>query len=125
MLNAQASLQVCVQESEIYSRHSLLFFSSFFFGCWFKVLFCCKISRETYFLIGQPKPAFVLGSMATQVANALNSLTRSHGVKVVPAKSVEECSLVVGDIVGHECMLAASRMNNPFLLFLSTVQKAN
>lgn len=29
--NAQASLQVCVQESEIYSRHSLQFYFIYFF----------------------------------------------------------------------------------------------
>lgn len=51
--------------------------------------------------------------MATQVANALNSLTWRNRVKVVPAKSVEECSLAVGDVVGHECVLAAARMSNP------------
>lgn len=40
--------------------------------------------------------------MAIRVANALSSLTQRHGVKVVSEKSVEECSLAVGDVVGHE-----------------------
>ncbi len=72
-----------------------------------------------------PKPVFVLGGMTTRGANALDSLTRRHGVKVVSAGSVEECSVAVGDVVGHECVLAASRMNNSVVLFLSTVEKAN
>lgn len=61
----------------------------------------------------------------TRGANDLDSLTRRHGVKVVSAGSVEECSVAVGDVVGHECVLAASRMNNSIVLFLSTVEKAN
>lgn len=63
--------------------------------------------------------------MATHGANDLDSLTRRHGVKVVAAGSVEECSVAVGDVVGHECVLAASKMNNSIVLFLSTVDKAN
>jgi len=60
--------------------------------------------------------------MATQ--SVLDSLTRRHGVKVA-AGSVEECSVAVGDVVGHECVLAASKMNNSIVLFLNTVEKAN
>ncbi|XDV24645.1 hypothetical protein PO909_028762 [Leuciscus waleckii] len=63
--------------------------------------------------------------MATQGVNVLDSLTRRRGVKVVAAGSVEECSVAVGDVVGHECVLAASKMNNSIVLFLNTVEKAN
>lgn len=63
--------------------------------------------------------------METQGVKFLDSLTRRHGVKVVAAGSVEECSVTVGDVVGHECVLAASKMNNSIVLFLNTVEKAN
>lgn len=67
-----------------------------------------------------------LGSMAAQNTNtSLDSLTRRHGVKVVSAANVEECILAVGNIVGHDCILAASRMNNAIVLFLNSVEKAN
>ena len=33
--------------------------------------------------------------------------------------------VTVGNIVGHECVQAASRMNNTIVLFLSTIEKAN
>lgn len=67
-----------------------------------------------------------LGSMAAQNTNtSLDSLTRHHGVKVVSAANVEECILAVGNIVGHDCILAASRMNNAIVLFLNSVEKAN
>ncbi len=32
--------------------------------------------------------------------------------------------LAVGDVVGHECILAASRMNNAFVLFLNSVEES-
>lgn len=64
--------------------------------------------------------------MAAQNTNtSLNSLTRRHGVKVVSVVNVEECILAVGDVVRHECILAASRMNNAMVLFLNSVEKAN
>ncbi len=62
---------------------------------------------------------------AQNTITSLESLTRRHGVKVVSAVNVEECILAVGDVVGHECILAASRMNNAFVLFLNSVEKAN
>lgn len=56
----------------------------------------------------------------------LDSLTRRHGIKVVSAVgSIEECSLAVGNVVGHKCVLAASKMNNAIVIFLSTIEKAN
>lgn len=63
--------------------------------------------------------------MAAQDMNtSLESLTRHHGVKM-SAVNVEECILAIGDIIGHKCVLAASRMNNATVLFLSSVEKAN
>ncbi len=62
---------------------------------------------------------------AQNMSTSLESLTRRHGVKVVSAVNVEECILAVGDVVGHECILAASRMNNAIVLFLNSVEKAN
>ncbi len=44
---------------------------------------------------------------------------------MVSAVNVEQCILAVGDVVGHECILAASRMNNAFVLFLNSVENAN
>ncbi len=67
-----------------------------------------------------------LESMAAQnVITSLESLTWRHGVKVVSTVNVEECILAVGDVVGHECILVASRMNNAFVLFLNSVEKTN
>lgn len=51
-------------------------------------------------------------------------LTRRHGVKVQCSLSVEECSLAIGDVVGHEHIKSASRMNNAIVVFLGTVEKA-
>ncbi|KAI2643940.1 Transposon TX1 uncharacterized 82 kDa protein [Labeo rohita] len=62
---------------------------------------------------------------AQNTITSLDSLTRRHGVKVVSVVNVEECILAVGDVVGHECVLAASRMNSAIVLFLSSVEKAN
>ena len=61
--------------------------------------------------------------MATPKIN-LDCLTRRHRVKVASKVTVEQCSLAVGDVVGHENDVSASRMNNAIVLFLSTVEKA-
>ena len=53
------------------------------------------------------------------------SLTRRHGIKVVSDVSIDECSLAVGEVVGHEHIVSASRMNRAIVLFLSSVEKAN
>lgn len=58
-------------------------------------------------------------------ARGLSSLTRRHGVKVASAVSVESCCLAVGEIVGHENILSASKMNSAIVIFLSTVENAN
>lgn len=62
--------------------------------------------------------------MAAHTGGGLDSLTHRHGVKVVLAGRVGECSLDVADVVGHKCVLAASRMNSA-IVFISTVEKAN
>ena len=46
-------------------------------------------------------------------------------MKVECSASVEDCSLAVGEIIGHENVKSASRMNNAVVLFLSTIDKAN
>ena len=38
---------------------------------------------------------------------------------------VEECSLAIGEIVGHEHVLSGLRMNKAIVLFLSSVEKAD
>ncbi len=49
------------------------------------------------------------------------NLTRRHGVKVDSKASVEDICLAVGDVVNHENIASASRMNNAIVLFLSTI----
>lgn len=51
-------------------------------------------------------------------------LSRRHGIKVATKVSVEQCSLAVGDVVGHQNIVSASRMNKVVVLFLSSVEKA-
>ncbi|KAL2085238.1 hypothetical protein ACEWY4_018558 [Coilia grayii] len=54
----------------------------------------------------------------------LEKLTRRHGIRIEHNVSVEECSLAVGAVIGHEHIKSASRMNNAIVLFLATVEKA-
>ena len=86
-------------------------------------LFVCCI----FDLFGVPwvtkKPVSKLESMVAPNPKVYD--TRRHGVKVVSAISVDECSVAICNIVGHECVQAASRMNNTIVLFLSTIEKAN
>ncbi|KAA0722766.1 Transposon TX1 uncharacterized 82 kDa protein ORF 1 [Triplophysa tibetana] len=63
--------------------------------------------------------------MAAPGLPALSSLTRRHAVKVASAVSVEDCCLAIGEVVGHDCVLSASRMNNAIVIFLKSVEKAN
>lgn len=53
------------------------------------------------------------------------SLTRRHGIKVDSDVSIEERSSAVREVVGHEHVFSASRMNRAIVLFLSSVEKAN
>lgn len=61
--------------------------------------------------------------MADPNAKLCESLTRRHGVRVVCAASVEECVLAIGDVVGHENVVAASRMNSAIVVFLNDVDR--
>lgn len=63
--------------------------------------------------------------MAGSRAGILNNLTRRHGIKIASAVSVEDCCLAVGEVVGHEHIMSASRMNSVTVIFLSSVDKAN
>lgn len=38
---------------------------------------------------------------------------------------VEECSLAIGQVIGHESIKSASRMNSAMVLFLHSVEKVN
>ena len=50
----------------------------------------------------------LLNTMAAH-AGVLDSLTRRHGIKIVSVGSVEECSLAVGNVIGHKSILAAPK----------------
>ncbi len=63
--------------------------------------------------------------MTAPRSQGLSNLTRRHGVKVASAVSVEDCCLAVGEVVGHEHIMSASRMNSATVVFLSSVEKAN
>ncbi|KAF0039235.1 hypothetical protein F2P81_007470 [Scophthalmus maximus] len=54
-------------------------------------------------------------------------LSRKHSFKVSPVFpcSVEECSLALGEIVGHGSIKSAARMNGAVLVFVDSVEKAN
>ncbi|KAL2080607.1 hypothetical protein ACEWY4_024400 [Coilia grayii] len=55
----------------------------------------------------------------------LRFLTRRHAIKIASNASVETCSLAIGEVVGHENVLSASRMNNAVVCFLKSVDMAN
>ncbi len=63
--------------------------------------------------------------MATPNTMVFENLTRRHGVKIDSNANVEDVCLAVGDVVGHENIVSASRMNSAFVLFFSTIEKAN
>ncbi|KAK3562052.1 hypothetical protein QTP86_025970 [Hemibagrus guttatus] len=62
--------------------------------------------------------------MADPNATVCERLTRRHGVRIVCAASVEDCCLAVGNVVGHENIVSASRMNSAIVVFLNDVDKA-
>lgn len=66
-----------------------------------------------------------VGIMANAGVRGLMSLTRRHGVKVAAEVSVEKCCLAVGEVVGYDSILSASRMNSAIVVFLSAIEKAN
>ncbi|KAK3510032.1 hypothetical protein QTP70_026161, partial [Hemibagrus guttatus] len=71
--------------------------------------------------------------MADPSATLCERLTRWHGVCIVCAgvcivcavcaASVEECCVAVGNVVGHENIVSASRMNSAIVVFLNDVEK--
>ncbi|KAI2656615.1 Transposon TX1 uncharacterized 82 kDa protein [Labeo rohita] len=61
----------------------------------------------------------------TSGTRSLDFLTRRHGVKIVSKASVEDCSLAVGEVVGCENVMSASRMNNAVVVFLRTTELTN
>ncbi len=63
--------------------------------------------------------------MTAPAARFLSTLTRRHAVKVALAASIEEICLAIGEVVGHRCILSASRMNSATVIFLSSVEKVN
>ncbi len=58
-------------------------------------------------------------------SGSFDFLTRRHGVKVDSTVNVEECSLVIGEVIGTENIMSASRMNNAIVVFVKTVDLAN
>lgn len=63
--------------------------------------------------------------MSAPHGQVLSSLTQRHAVKVASAVGVEERCLAIGEVVGHESVLSASRMNSAAVVFLDSVDKAN
>ncbi|KAK3548699.1 hypothetical protein QTP70_017249 [Hemibagrus guttatus] len=61
--------------------------------------------------------------MADPSATLCVRLTRWHSVCIVCAASVEDCCLAVGNVVGHENIVSASRMNSAIVVFLNDVEK--
>lgn len=69
-------------------------------------------------------PVFITGRMTSGV-RSLDFLTRRHAVKIDSKSSVEDCSLAVGEVVGCENVVSASRMNGAVVVFMKTVELAN
>lgn len=63
--------------------------------------------------------------MAASGVASSDGLTRRHGIKFLCKFSVEECALAVGNVVGCNAIVSASKMNNAVVLFLNTIEKAN
>ncbi len=49
-------------------------------------------------------------------SGSFDFLTRRHGVKVDSAVNIEECSLAIGEVIGTENIMSASRMNNAIVV---------
>ncbi len=63
--------------------------------------------------------------MTAPATRVLSTLTRRHAIKVAFASSIEVICLAIGEVVGHGCILSASRMNGATVVFLSGVEKVN
>lgn len=70
------------------------------------------------------KTSFVLVGVCIAKMDLAN-LTRQHGFKIIPTCpcSVEECSLSVGEILGHSSIKSAARMNSAVVSFVDSVEK--
>lgn len=70
------------------------------------------------------KTSFVLVGVCIAKMDLAN-LTRQHGFKIIPTCpcSVEECSLSVGEILGHSSIKSAARMNSAVVIFVDSVEK--
>lgn len=68
-----------------------------------------------------------LSVFAKNMSTAFKNLSLRHGIKLPVGVdySVEECSLAVGEVVGYECIKAASRMNSAVVMFLDSADKVN
>lgn len=65
--------------------------------------------------------------MASSERLSYDRLSRRHGIKIATAMncSVEECSLAVGNVVSHDSIMSASRMNSAVVIFLDSIEKVN
>ncbi len=70
-------------------------------------------------------PFHFAASMTAPRSQVLSKLTRRHEVKVASAVSVEVCCLAAGEVVGHEHIVSASKLNSATVIFLNSVEKAN
>lgn len=70
------------------------------------------------------KTSFVLVGVCIAKMDLAN-LTRQHGFKIIRTCpcSVEECSLSVGEILGHSSIKSAARMNSAVVIFVDSVEK--
>jgi len=70
-------------------------------------------------------PAFCWLTMAGPSQTKFEQLSRRHGIKLAPVMNcpVEECSLAVGNAVGFDSIISASRMNSAVVIFLDTIEK--
>lgn len=61
------------------------------------------------------------------LTNSAEQLSRRHGIKLVPAVecSVEDCALAVGEAVGYDSIVSASRMNGAVVIFLDSLEKVH
>ncbi len=57
-------------------------------------------------------PFLFAASMTSPRSQVLSKLKQHHGVKVASAVSVEDCCLAAGEVVGHENIMSASKMNS-------------
>ena len=65
--------------------------------------------------------------MAGPSQTKFEQLSRRHGIKLAPVMncSVEDCSLAVGNAVGFNSIISASRMNSAVVIFLDTIENVN